>query len=160
MRTARTTLIYSVALAQLQAEMLVRHVIALIQGTEDAAIADRAIFTLSNALRDRLYGLTEALDQTVEHSRQAHAEVEEAAGTFQRAQNLLDTWCALIDRHNLTAAMSTHLPDLEKGMDEGAVELAEIGRLAESIGRAAVSFDNDAVHTDFARMLSCLRLVV
>ena len=160
MRAARTTLIYSIALAQIQAEVVVRFVVALLQQTENATLADRAIYTLTTALRDRLDGLTEALEKNIANAAQTQTEVEQAASAFDRAHRLVTNWCVLTERFGVSEQMADHIPDLEKGLSSGADELARVAQLAESIGQAAIGFDNDAVRTDLSRLLSCLRLVV
>ncbi len=158
MRSARRQLVFSIGLARLQAEMVARYVVAVSGREEDATTSNRAIQSLTVALSNRLDGLSEALATTIANSRRTQEEIDQAAGNFARTQQLLSHWRGLIDRYGVSDELSSHMPTLDKALDDGSSELAQVARLTDSLGRAAVSFDSGAVEADLSRVLNCLKV--
>ncbi len=157
MLSVRQRLLFSVAMSQVQSEMVARFVMAMIDGTEDTAASDRAIRSLIRALHAGLDGLAEALARTVDQSTKMQAEIEEAGNDFGRTRQLLGHWRGLIDRYGLADELAPHMPGLDQGLQQGDLELQALAQSAEALGQAVLGFDLSTVHDELQGVLACLR---
>ncbi len=157
MLSVRQRLLFSVAMSQVQSEMVARFVLAMIDGTEDAATSDQAIRSLIRALHVGLDGLAEALARTVDQSTRMRAEIEEAGDDFGRTRQLLGHWRGLIDRYGLADELAPHMPALDHGLQQGDRQLQALAQSADDVGQAALGFDLSIVREELQRVLACLR---
>ena len=153
LRDGRSTLRFSVALAQLQSEMIGRYTVAVEQGTEDAEISDNAINELVAAVDQGLHEVVADLSVNLEQSQQMRDEIDSAGAALRLMTMSTAKWRELVDKFGLSAQLADEVTALD-------ASLATIGKHLESLSADAAAFAEGAVRFDMEALAAELNEVM
>ena len=152
-RDGRSELRFSVALAQLQAEMIGRYTVAVLDGSESAELSDQAIRELVATVDEGLTGVNHDLTRNTAQAKAMTDEIDSASSVLRLLTMSMTKWRELVDKFGL----STQLEEEAAQLDES---LAAINRHLESLAADSAQFSSGVVKFDMDEITSELNQVM
>ena len=153
----RSHLLFRTALAQLQAETVARYAIELVDGEEDMAHAAEAVAALTEALQRGLGNLTGDLERNVSRAGTMTTEITDASSGVERSAAVVGNWRGIIERKELTAQFSEHLPALDSALAAAQDSITELDQAAQQFSSTAVGFQGAVLTADLGQLLRTAR---
>ena len=153
----RSQLLFRVSVAQLQAESVVRYAVELIDGDGDIDKAAAAITSLTDALGRGLGTLTTDLQRNVERAATMGTEIGDASGGVERSAGVVGNWRGIIERKELTAQFSEHLPALDNALTEARQSISALDTAGQAFAGSAAAFNSSALKEDLAQLMRAVR---
>lgn len=149
---SRAALRFSVAMAQMQAEMLGRYAIALIDGVDDASSGE-AIGALVAALEHGLHDVAQDLQRDSDNATALRAELDRVGSALKVTRMAMGKWRKLITQeYQLEDEMAVHTPALDHALNRTGQEITALTKAANGFAAAGSAFDLAAVEADLTRV--------
>ncbi len=140
--TSRADLSFQVALAQLQAEMAGRFVVAVIDRTESLDTSDRAVHTLAAALEHEMTAVSAGIERNLAATRAVRERLDGSRSSLRILGMSLSTWRDLVVKYGVQAELDHLLPALDAALATTTGRIAELASTLDSFGQLTVAFDN------------------
>lgn len=154
----RAQLRFSVAMAQMQAEMMGRFVIALIDRIENPESSDEAIRSLAQALQHGLTDVHVDLEGNLASSATVRTQIQSSGMALRITRMSMGKWRSLIDRYELEDRLSEQIPALDRSLTAMADGIAGLTTAVDRFGESTVAFDMTPIEEQLRRALTMLRL--
>lgn len=154
--SSRSDLSFRVALAQLQAEMAGRYVVALVDNEEDPKTSDHAVHTLAGALRQGMDGVERGITRNLTATESVRDELKSTSTALRILQMSLGTWRDLVGKFGVQERFAEVLPALDAALESTTSRVGDLTALIDAFGQRRVTFDNRALNLHLHKALHLL----
>ena len=145
---------FSVALAQLQSEMIGRYTVDVLEGTEDAEVSDQAIRELVAAVDEGLTGVNQDLTRNTAQSKAMVDEIDSASSALRLMTMSMSKWRELVDKFGLSGQLAEEAAQLDDSLAAISKHLESLAADGDQFSGGGVKLDMDALTSELTQVMT------